>query len=115
MAFAAPTPQRPLPGAYVQTPAWSRFKTGQTGSIEFASNSLAQLRSLSQGLSTRSQESKGSDPPDQTANAAERQPSEILKPIERAAKTINETLAHDARYPELDSYIGREPLVRLLA
>lgn len=113
MAAAAPTPQRPLPGAYVQTPAWSRFKTGQTGSIEFTSNSLAQLRSLGQGLSTRTPESKGSDPPSQTANEAERQP-EILKPIERAAKTINETLAHDARYPELDSYIGREPLRRRL-
>lgn len=62
----------------------------------------------------RTPESEGSAPPSQTADEAERQPLEILNPIERAAATINETLAHDARYPELDSYIGREPLVRRL-
>lgn len=32
-----------------------------------------------------------------------------LKPIDRAAKTINETLAQETKYPELDSYIGRKP------
>lgn len=34
---------------------------------------------------------------------------ETLKPIDRAAKTINEVLALETKYPELDSYIGRKP------
>ena len=53
-------------------------------------------------------------PPSQLISETERQPQEFLKPIERAAKTINETLAHDARYPELDSYIGRKPFAKRL-
>lgn len=35
-------------------------------------------------------------------------PLDRLKPIDRAAKTINETLAQETKYPELDSYIGRK-------
>lgn len=31
-----------------------------------------------------------------------------IKPIERAARTINDTLTQEARYPDLDSYITRE-------
>jgi hypothetical protein len=31
-----------------------------------------------------------------------------LNPVERAARTINEMLNHDLRYPDLDSYVGRE-------
>ena len=112
MSFAAQTPQRLLPGAYVQTPALSRFKAGQTGSTSstsHSSSSLGQLRSLSHGLSTITPGPGELVPPHKAADEAERQPLEVLKPIERAAKTINETLDHDARYPELDSYIGREP------
>jgi hypothetical protein len=31
-----------------------------------------------------------------------------LTAIQRAARTVNETLAREARFPELDNYITRE-------
>ncbi len=113
MSLAPQTPQRALPGAYVQTPALSRFKSahpGQPIQRSNSANSLSKLRSFGQGLSAKVTESSESAPPPKAADEGERQSLETLKPIERAAKTINETLAQDARYPELDSYIGRKPV-----
>ena len=41
-------------------------------------------------------------------------PTAALRPIERAAKAINDTLGADMKYPELDSYLGRKFLERLV-
>lgn len=100
MAFTAQTPQRALPGAYVQTPA---PKLGQSAQPNF--------RFLPAPLIPQN----GSHVHNQVLAAPTKQsvaleggkPGDTLKPIERAAKTINETLASESKYPELDSYIGR--------
>ncbi|KAH8752345.1 putative nucleoporin [Hyaloscypha sp. PMI_1271] len=66
------TPQRPLPGAYFNTPAASRFQTGAP---------IRQPMFQPQGT---------------------RQPA---RPIQRAARTINEVLQREASFPDLDSYV----------
>lgn len=108
MAFIAQTPQRPLPGAYIQTPALNRFQSGQIPQSNFRPNTApsiqqhgAQAHTQTQVLVPETQQvtvDRGTTPVDR------------LKPIDRAAKTINEILAQETQYPELDSYIGRKPL-----
>ncbi|KAF2141417.1 uncharacterized protein K452DRAFT_309183 [Aplosporella prunicola CBS 121167] len=43
--------------------------------------------------------------PQQSVVAAAPIQAQTLSPVERAARTINQTLAQEARYPDLDSYI----------
>jgi nuclear pore complex protein Nup155 len=82
MAFQMPpaTPQRPTPGAFVNTPAPNR-------------GGLARQPSMSQ-------------PQPQLAQALPAPPVESA--IERAARTVNSMLDRDNRYPALEAYIGRE-------
>ncbi|KAF2264081.1 nucleoporin-domain-containing protein [Lojkania enalia] len=82
MAFQMPpaTPQRPTPGAFINTPAPNR-----PGLFRSASSQQSQ--------------------PQPAPLAAPAQP---LAPIERAAKTINDMLAKDKRYPELESYVSTQ-------
>lgn len=112
MAFAGlQTPQKPLPGAFVQTPAPSRYQTGpdprrqlfrsqpsggqQSNALQVQSSSPAQqLRQTSQSQTT-----------------TQAQP---LLPVQRAARTINEVLQRDANFPDLDSYVKRKYSVPLL-
>ncbi|KAI9775046.1 MAG: hypothetical protein M1839_001598 [Geoglossum umbratile] len=94
MAFTTQTPQRPLPGAYFMTPALSRPQAGPAIQPPlFRSGSGSSLH--------------GSADIGKTASTAPVAPTEVLQPIERAARTINETLAQEERYPELDNYIGQ--------
>jgi len=81
MAAAAPpaTPQRNLPGAYFNTPA-------PAPSI-FSQNAQA----------LRQQPPPGPALAQQSANT--------VSAVERAARTINDTLASEARFPELESYV----------
>jgi nuclear pore complex protein Nup155 len=81
MAAVAPpaTPQRNLPGAYFNTPA-------PAPSI-FSQNAQA-LRQ---------------QPP--PGPALTQQSGNTVSTVERAAQTINDTLAAEARFPELDSYV----------
>ena len=101
--FAMPqTPQRPLPGAYIQTPAHGLAnKPGQLTQPNFRPNAItSQLpQDQSQALTQQKQ---------QTGQVAGASPAEELKPITRAARTINETLDQESRYPELDSYVSRK-------
>jgi len=94
MAFTTQTPQRPLPGTYFMTPALTRPQASSVIQPPlFRSNSGSSLH--------------GTSDIGQTAPTAPVASTEVLQPIERAARTINETLAQEARYPELDNYIGR--------
>jgi nuclear pore complex protein Nup155 len=81
MAAVAPpaTPQRNLPGAYFNTPA-------PAPSI-FSQNAQA----------LRQQPPPGPALAQQSANT--------VSAVERAARTINDTLASEARFPELESYV----------
>ncbi|KAL3471854.1 Non-repetitive/WGA-negative nucleoporin C-terminal-domain-containing protein [Aspergillus californicus] len=88
------TPQKPLPGAFFQTPAPAP-------------------------ATTNAPVSRAAPPP--TAHPLHSPvlqrfaPSSVLKPTysqnlntqERAARTVNDTLLQEARYPELDSYLSQ--------
>ena len=81
------TPQRPLPGGYTETPAPQRpaqpdFQVGAYRPTK-PSNALVQQNGQ----------------PSQT-------PAKIT-PTERAARTINDTLAEETRYPELNTYLAQ--------
>lgn len=81
MALQMPaTPQRPGPGAFINTPAPQR-----------------------PGMSQR--QSSMAQPPQGQQQALPAPPVET--PIERAARTINSMLDRDNRYPSLEAYIGQ--------
>ena len=94
MSFAIQTPAKPLPGTYLQTPAANKLQSATTNQSNFASNFPKSSQQLSAPI------------PLQSTQLATR-PADTLNSIERAAKTINEVLNQEARYPELDGYIGR--------
>ncbi|SZE99990.1 unnamed protein product [Blumeria hordei] len=87
MAFPA-TPQKPLPGAYFATPAPSRYAKGAP---------FYQSNFTKQG-----DDETPSIPALDNLEAAK---MEALKPVQRAARTINEVLQREANFPDLDSYV----------
>lgn len=106
MSLAVPqTPQRQLPGAYVQTPAPNlRYQSGLTGQPNPPPGTVASR----QPYGTQGQSQALAQRPSQNGLEVGRPQSEQLKPIERASRTINDVLNQEARYPELDSYVSRE-------
>ncbi|KAK5111503.1 hypothetical protein LTR85_011851 [Meristemomyces frigidus] len=88
MAAAAPpaTPQRPLPGGYIQTPA-------PAAPTIFAPQA-AMLRQNPQA-------------PAQTDHNAAQPTAQGMSPVERAARTINDTLSAEQRFPDLESYVAQ--------
>ncbi|KAE9363359.1 putative nucleoporin [Stipitochalara longipes BDJ] len=95
MAFPGmQTPQRPLPGAYFNTPAASRFQSG------------APIRQpMFQPQGTRQPAAPNGDPSQPVSQSREVAPPQAQKPIQRAARTINEVLQREASFPDLDSYV----------
>ena len=103
MSYAAQTPQRLLPGAYVQTPAASRYQPGFQRQSSFrGGGSSTQLQNVPQQGQT------GQEQLQRQPQEVRRSVVETLSPIDRAAKTINETLNHELKYPDLDTYVGRK-------
>ncbi|KAL4876668.1 Non-repetitive/WGA-negative nucleoporin C-terminal-domain-containing protein [Aspergillus karnatakaensis] len=90
------TPQKPLPGAFFQTPA--------------PNNALNPPQPTSPQPFTQQRTS-----PTSQVSLPRFPPSSILKPAapavvkteERAARTVNDTLTQEARYPDLDSYLSQ--------
>lgn len=95
------TPQRPLPGAYVQTPAPSLNYQSGLSSRPGAVTAQSQYGSQGQSQALTQQRQ-------QNGQVAGRPAAEELRPIERAARTINQTLEQESRYPALDTYVGRK-------
>lgn len=90
MAFQ--TPQRPLPGAFFNTPAPSRYPPPRQP-VFTAGGGQSRNPSSSQD---------GQQP------LAPLRDSQSLQPIQRAARTINEVLQREASFPDLDSYVRRK-------
>lgn len=89
MAYPAlQTPQRPLPGAFFNTPAAQKFPPPR------------QPYFLPGGGVLRNPPPNGQQPP-APAN------SQSSQPVQRAARTINEVLQREAGFPDLDSYVKR--------
>ncbi|SMR53089.1 unnamed protein product [Zymoseptoria tritici ST99CH_1E4] len=81
------TPQRPLPGAFMNTPQ----QPPPQGSTIFYNNAATLRQNMQQSVVEAQN----------TAAAA----AHTTAPVERAARTINETLASEERFPELESYV----------
>ncbi|TVY71410.1 Nucleoporin [Lachnellula suecica] len=82
------TPQRPLPGAFFNTPAASRFPPPPRQPV-FTTG----------GVQRNPQDAQDGQQP------APVRESQSLQPIQRAARTINEVLQREASFPDLDSYV----------
>lgn len=96
MSYITPqTPQRLLPGAFLQTPAHSRY---QPASVAQRSHSAAIQNTSTRLQGFNGQHQEKSDPQAQ---------SQPLLPVQHAAKTINKVLQRDASFPDLDGYIKR--------
>ncbi|KAF2223739.1 Non-repetitive/WGA-negative nucleoporin family protein [Elsinoe ampelina] len=94
------TPQRKLPGGYISTPAQSQRIAQPSIFRSNSSSALALQRKPSSGalVNTASQSQQ------QVSGA---QAPQDLSPVARGARTINDALASESRYPELDSYVGQ--------
>lgn len=100
--MAAPvmqTPQRPLPGAFFNTPAASRFGAPPPAPI-FRPTGLSSAQATTPGQGANAQQT-----PQSTPGGLQ---NRTLQPVQRAARTINETLQKEANFPDLDSYVRRE-------
>ncbi|KAE8359748.1 Non-repetitive/WGA-negative nucleoporin C-terminal-domain-containing protein [Aspergillus caelatus] len=86
------TPQRPLPGAFFQTPGPNNAQSAPAFSPKPAPAPAEQP----------SPASLPKLPP-----AASKSKSQTLSTEERAARTVNDTLIQEARYPDLDSYLSQ--------
>lgn len=96
MSYPPQTPQKALPGAYIQTPAVRSIPAPQSYLSNF-------LQHQSQALSQRGQV---------TQTGTEKSDVEDIQPIARGAKAVDEALWEESRYPDLDNYIGRELYLR---
>ena len=116
MTSAVPqTPQRPLPGAYMMTPAPNRQQSSwRLQSSIFrdpSSSSLVQKSTLQHDLQQQTQitgpvQQQHTSSSAAAATATDQQ--QASSPVERGARTISETLQLEMRYPELDSYVSRK-------
>lgn len=94
------TPARPVPGVWPQTPA----ARPQQPAPSFHSPGTSLSRpGLSHSSSTGALPTRPLDP---SVQPSVRQP-ESLEPVERAARTINEALANESRFPDIDNYLSQ--------
>lgn len=100
MSFSVQTPQRPVPGAFLATPAPSRVQ-----GLLAAQDPPPPPQLFYPDLSALA--SQTSETPTASSAPASTPASDSLRPLQRAAKTINEVLSRENRYPELDTYLGR--------
>lgn len=113
------TPQKPLPGTYLNTPALNRrfslSGVSQFQSIFRSNSSLVKQAPQSQPTGQQHQQpqqqpqSQHAQQAPQNANAASStaNTSSGLSLVERAARTINVTLEEEGRFPPLENYITR--------
>ena len=103
MSFAPmQTPQRPLPGAYFNTPAAPRFGTGAVP---------PQPIFRPQSFVNRPPAGESSNPTPaapQPPQSRQQPQTQSLPPIARAARTISDVLQREASFPEIDSYVRRK-------
>ncbi|TPX11780.1 uncharacterized protein E0L32_007517 [Thyridium curvatum] len=105
--MAAPTPMRPVPGAFFNTPAPGARDPVRRRLFDEpppASGDLARTNSFSGGVSFQGR-GAGSElqAPSQQAQPTP-DPVASLPPVVKAARYVNGVLQHDESYPDLDSY-----------
>lgn len=103
MSTAGPvTPLRPTPGNYIATPGPNRAPAPQPPDFGRRTSTFAQPQQNGALVGpVQSQQVEQSTPG--SSNSA-------MTAAQRAARTINDTLTLDAKYPELETYIIRKCL-----
>ncbi|KAI9892179.1 MAG: hypothetical protein M1814_001638 [Vezdaea aestivalis] len=96
MASFPQTPQRPIPGQFLATPAIGNPK--RQSLRQATSNAPQSVRALAERAIAQ---------PGLGAVAPIPPPQPTLSPIQRAARTINETLIQEGRSPALEQYVGQ--------
>lgn len=105
MNFGAPqTPQRPLPGAFLQTPAPTR---NQPGGIP-QRQPFAAAGPLSGAPQAPNPVPAQQQPAAQATGLLNQAPP--LSAVQRAARTVNDFQTRDGRFPEIDNYVKRMSL-----
>jgi hypothetical protein len=94
------TPLRPTPGNFLETPAPNRAPAPQPPDFGRRTSTFAPSQQNGALVPAQSQAVE-------QQNRAE-SASSAMTPVQRAARTINDTLAFDARYPDLESYVTRK-------
>ncbi|EEP77581.1 conserved hypothetical protein [Uncinocarpus reesii 1704] len=97
MSFPPLTPARPVPGTYFQTPAPSHAH----GSL------LANKPLSSPGTRTSPTGGLVQTMGNKTVSSSTKSKAETMSPRERGARTIDDALAQDSRYLDLDSYLSQ--------
>ena len=92
------TPQRPVPGTYQQTPAPATALQNAPLFTPRAAQAPVEQQASPAMLPKL--------PP-----AASKNKIQTLSTEERAARTINDTLIQESRYPDLDSYLSRMTII----
>lgn len=100
------TPPRPVPGTWWQTPTQRpppapSFQSSQGGRSPFTSNPAPPTNP------TSARPSQIPSQPQQQSITTASAATQTLTTAERAARTINETLVGETRFPELDSYLAQ--------
>lgn len=136
MALAMPqTPQRPLPGGFVNTPAPSHALS-QVGALTSSifnrgiQASMAQSSGQQNGQgAVYGQQQQTQQPPQQQQQGQMQQQQQQqqsqqtassntsgqgLSLVERGARTISAALEQEAKYPALDNYISRKLVATML-
>jgi len=118
------TPQKPLPGSYLNTPALKRRYSLSNGTQQasiFRSNSqLSQAQPQAQRQSSGTQQNQAANQTHAKAQQNSTTGSVVasaaggMPPVERGAHTINTMLDEEGRYPPMENYITRRLAVRVI-
>ncbi|KAH6685905.1 nucleoporin Nup157/170 [Plectosphaerella plurivora] len=111
MSYPVITPARPLPGAFINTPAPSRFQSGNDAVQrrlfvhEGAGNSSGGESLVRRPSQTMGSHQSASGSSGALAPVAQPQlPAQDVPPVVKAAQAVNRALQSDQSYPDLDSY-----------
>jgi nuclear pore complex protein Nup155 len=102
------TPQRPLPGGFINTPAPNLRHQSSYTNPPPPTFRLPSQQAVSQRQAAPSQSQSVQQQPQQNGMAAPIAPApRDLSPVELAKIAINEKLEAEGRFPPLEEYIGR--------
>lgn len=114
MSYPQMTPMRPVPGAFLNTPAASRFANDNEpvrrrlfaeGEAPSSNNSGALVAGSNLAPATIASTSTSGGLVSTSSAPA---PQQNIPPVTRAAQAVNQFLQSDENYPELDSYCRRK-------
>lgn len=115
MAYPQATPMRPLPGAFINTPAVARAmaQSDDPPVRRRLFPDAASTTSAAPGLSSAAPAVAPPTAPSPAEPMVKLPAVDKGSPVIRAAFTINKLLQHDGEFPEIDSYCRRKHFLSL--